>query len=169
MAVPLYWLLPKTYVLDGDAAYIPYNDVDVLAAMLVAGAVVLLIEVLREVVEPEMALGAGLLVGLGTPVWSVASAALWTHTVTILVLAVVLFGLARSRFLLSGGALGWAVFARPTMAFVALVLGLYLARSRRSPSTALKIGIPSSLGRTCIVGVHACLLWYLAADCGLSR
>lgn len=146
IAVPVYWLLPKTYVSNGELDQVPYEAGDVLAGLLIAGAVVVLIEVLRELVEPELALGAGLVIGLGTPVWSVASSSLWTHTVTLLMLAIALRALTSDRLLVAGGALGWAVFARPTIAFVALVIGVYLAIARRSVRPVLHIGLPSLLG-----------------------
>lgn len=145
-AVPFYWLLGSSVEGVEVVEDIPYGPAGVAAAVLVAIAVVAMIEVLREVVDDRLALAAGLVAAFATPVWSVAGRALWTHTVGIAMLSLALVAIVRERWWLAGGALGWAIFARPTYAIMAAVLGLGLGWMRRSVRPVLGIGIPSAAG-----------------------
>lgn len=152
-AVPFYWLAGAGTVVASDSATIPTQPAGVAAALMVAAAVVVLVEVLRSVVDERIALGAGLVAALATPVWSVAARALWPHSVGILVLGLALCAAVRERWWLVGAAMGWAVLTRPTHAVTAAAFGLFVAWSRRSWRVLVAIAIPSLIAL-------AALSWY---------
>lgn len=153
VAVPFYWLLPVGGTTVSQVEAVPYGPSGIAAALLVAGGIVALVEVLRTVVTPGQALGSGLVVAFATPMWSVAGRALWTHSVGAAVLGIAVLAITRERWWLAGAALGWGVFARPTYAIMAAVLGIGLAWSRRAWGPVVGIGVPSAIGL-------ASLSWY---------
>jgi hypothetical protein len=94
-----------------------------------------------------------MLAGLATPLWGVASDALWQHSVSALWLALGLFFLAKSRYAVAGLMGGLAVFTRPLLGVAPAVWGIYLAVKERSWRPLFGVGIASSLG----LGL---LFWY---------
>lgn len=145
-AVPAYFVVP----LDDEPVDHP-NDVPIwpgslTAAALVAAAMVVLHEVLRDEFQPRRALVVTLVAGLATPVWTLAADALWTHSAGVLVLALVMRSVQQERYVLTGAWLGYAITVRPTHALTALGLGLALALAQREWRRLPQIGVPSVLG-----------------------
>ena len=99
------------------------------------------------------AVAAGYVGGLGTTMWSTASEALWQHGPASMWIALGIYLVARSQLWWAGLAMGAAVMTRPPTAMVAAALGLWIAWTRRSVMSAVKIGAGSLLG---LLG----LLWY---------
>lgn len=64
--------------------------------------------------------------GLGTPVWSTASLAMWTHTPAVLGYAAAIWGLVARRPTVAGMAAAAAVIARPATAPAAALISLYV-------------------------------------------
>ncbi len=76
----------------------------------------------RRLDDTNVALMAALAYALGTPVWSTASQAMWSHTPAVLGYAVALWGLTASRSGIAGPAIGVAWVARPATAPAAVLL-----------------------------------------------
>ncbi len=91
-AVPFYWLSGA----EPDQMTLP--PASVAASVAVALAVAVLAAVFAAVVDRWLAFWSALLVGLTTPLWGVASDALWQHSVSVLWLALGLLFLSRSRW-----------------------------------------------------------------------
>lgn len=149
-AVPAYLLAPGMDVeLDPDRhldTQVPVWPAAITAAALVAGALVVLHEVLRGVFNRRRALGVTLVAGLGSSVWGVAADGMWTHTTGVLVLAAALHALQRERYWMAGGWFGIAMLVRPTHAFTALGVGVCLAIAQREWRRLPEIGVPSAAG-----------------------
>lgn len=146
-AVPFYWLSgasPDEFTL-GPAS--------VAASVAVALSVAAFVAVFQSVVDPKNAFLAGLVVGVGTPLWGVASDALWQHSVSVLFLAVGLWFLARQGLAGAGLASGFALLARPLAGTIAAVWGIYLSVRQRSWKPVVVIGFTSAIG-------FGILLWY---------
>ena len=84
--------------------------------------------VLEATARPHwwMALVTALAYGLGTPVWSTASQAIWTHTPALLAYAVALWALVAGFWGLAGAAAGAALLARPATAPAAALFAIYV-------------------------------------------
>lgn len=145
-AVPVYALVSLFSEPVDDPAEFPLWPASLTAAALVAAALVVLHEVLRDEFSKGRALGVTLTVGLATPVWTIAADALWTHSSGVLVLALVMRGLQTERYVVAGAWLGYAITVRPTHALTALGIGVALAAAHRHPARLLQIGVPSALG-----------------------
>lgn len=116
--------------------------------------------------EAEVALLATLAYGLGTPVWSTAAQALWTHAPAVLGYAVALWALAAGRGGVAGAAAAVATVARPATAPGAAVLMLYalhqawrtLAREGRTSAaaqTAIRQAAAACLSALLVGGLSA--------------
>ena len=111
------------------------------AALLCSGAVVLLFLLLRDRTGSRTALVAAGLLGFATPVWSVAADAMWPHTLTTLGLLGMAWAADRRRWWLVGLFGGVALWGRLHAALVCAVLGTGIARSRRRPDIAVRVGV----------------------------
>ena len=77
-------------------------------------------------ISNRTALLAAIAYGLGTPVWSTASLAMWTHTPAVLGYAAAIWALLAGRPAAAGIAAAAAVIARPATAPAAALLALFL-------------------------------------------
>jgi hypothetical protein len=116
------------------------------AVIMSAAAVSTLCIALRRVVGLHWALAAAVVFALGTAEWTVSSKELWTHTPDVLWLSLVLLGLSRSRYLLSGLAFIPAVMTRPHLVLAAVVIAATMAVLNRSLAPLVRIAIPALLG-----------------------
>jgi hypothetical protein len=101
--------------------FVPYGPAGVAAAVTTAAALALLFLLLLQVVSRRDALIATAVLGLTTPLWSVAADALWPHATTALMLAVLMH--PKIFPVLSGAASGMLVLTRPHLMVVPLVFG----------------------------------------------
>lgn len=99
------------------------------------------------------AVAAGLVAGLATSAWSVASGAAWTHGPAMLAVAVAAMFASRDRWWLAGAAYAASILCRPHLAVCAAVVGLVLGVRRRQWAPVIGIGAPA------LVGLLAVLLW----------
>lgn len=114
------------------------------AALVSAVAVWLFFLVLRRHLGTRRALVGALLLGVGTPVWSVAADAPWPHTLTTLGILGSAWAADRRRWWLAGLFGGVMLWGRLHAALVCAVLGLGLAWSRRRPGIAVRMGLASA-------------------------
>ncbi|MBM7515400.1 hypothetical protein [Nocardioides nitrophenolicus] len=110
------------------------------AALLTAIAITLLFLALRERLGERPALAASLVLGLTTPVWSVAADGVWPHTLTVLGILGMAWAAERERWWLLGLFGGVALWGRLHAAVICAVVGLLLAWWRRRPDLLLKTG-----------------------------
>jgi alpha-1,2-mannosyltransferase len=115
----------------------------VTAAALTAGSVLLMFQALATRQRKGHALLGALAFGFCTPVWSISANGVWPHTVTGFAIAGMAWTSATGRWWWCGAFGGIALWARPHMAVVAAILGLYLAWRRRDPAIAVKTGAAS--------------------------
>lgn len=94
----------------------------------------------------KAALGTGLVFGLGTGAWSVASDMLWQHGPAMMWIALGLLLASHERFGTAGLALALAIVTRPHIALIAVGMGVVPAIRRKSYSPMLRLGLTSSLG-----------------------
>lgn len=113
------------------------------AALLSAVAVTLFFLLLRDRIGTHRALVGALLLGLGTPVWSVSADAIWPHTLTTLGIVGAAWAADRGRWWLAGALGGVMLWGRLHAAVICAVLGLGLAWSRRRPGIAWRVGLAS--------------------------
>jgi hypothetical protein len=126
------------------------------AAGLTAATVATLYLVVRRLSSPDAALATALVAALGTSLWSIASAEIWTHTVDAFCLGLAMLFLTRGRHLAAGVVIGVGTTARPHLIVIAVVLGLYLAAHHRSLRPAVAVGLGSAPGfATLLVLNHA--------------
>jgi hypothetical protein len=104
-------------------------------------------------VSRATSIGAGLVGGLGTTMWAVASDALWQHGPASMWLALGVLLVARSQLWWAGLAFGAALITRPHTALIAAAVGLSVAISQRSVIPVIKVGVGS------LAGLGG-LLWY---------
>lgn len=116
------------------------------AAVLTAATVATLYLVTRRFASADVALATALIAALGTSLWSIASAEIWTHTVDAFCLAFAMLLLTRHRYLAAGVVIGAGSMARPHLIVVAAVLGLYLAWHHRSLRPVIAVGAGSVPG-----------------------
>lgn len=93
-----------------------------------------------------LAVGAGLVGGLATPLWTVAASALWQHGPGAFWVALGVFLASKRWYLWSGLAFAGAVMTRPHLAAIAAAIGLYVAWTERRARPALAIGAGSLVG-----------------------
>ncbi|MEV7428764.1 hypothetical protein AB0N29_04030 [Nocardioides sp. NPDC092400] len=148
MGVPAY-LLARTGTQPEDFVRWPGA---VWAALLTTLALVLLWRGLRRHLPPPWATAAVGVLGFATPVWTVAANGLWTHTLTVLGIAGMVWGAATGRWWLVGLFGGIGLWGRLHVALVVALLGLGVAVWRRDPRIAVVVG-----------GVSGCFLALAAA------
>lgn len=113
------------------------------AATITAGAVGMMHSALRALVPASVAVGASLVMAVGSPTWSVSADGMWSHTVTQFAIAAAAFSASRNRWLLAGAVLGLGIMARPHLAVIPFVLGIGVGWSRRDWAITAKVGIAS--------------------------
>lgn len=133
--VPAYWLAQPATV-----TAVPGG---LTAAVLCALSVLLLFLLLRERIGSRGALVAAGLFAFATPVWSVGADAIWPHTLTTLGIVGSAWAADRGRWWLVGLFGGLALWGRVHAAIIWAVLGLGVARTRRRPWIALRVGLAS--------------------------
>lgn len=114
------------------------------AAALVAGSVVLIYLIALAYLPARHAALLATAYGAGTCVWAISSQALWQQTAELFFLALGAFFLVRVptpawRGALAGLAFSMAAACRPTAAFVALLVGAWLAFSDRRALAAFAL------------------------------
>lgn len=114
------------------------------AALLTAGSVLLLFLALRRRTGDAWALAGVAVVAVGTPVWSVAANAMWTHTLTVFGIMGMAWAASRERWWLVGVFGGVALWGRLHVALVVAVLGVGVALAQRQPRIAVMVGVPSA-------------------------
>lgn len=141
--LPAYWLA------DPDSMTVAPGGLT--AALLTAAAVTLFYLVLRRRIGNRSATLAALVLGLTTPVWSVAADALWPHTLTVFGILGMAWAADRERWWLVGVFGGVALWGRLHAALICAVLGVGVALYRRNPVIAVKVGASSGalLGLMC--------------------
>lgn len=116
------------------------------AALLSAAAVGLFFSLLRSRLGTRRSLVAAGLLGLATPVWSVAADALWPHTLTTLGIVGTAWAADRRRWWLAGAFGALLLWGRLHAAVVCAVVGLGLAWTRGRPGIAWRVGLASGGG-----------------------
>lgn len=137
--VPLYWLHGLVTQSDG----VSMAPQALTAALLSALAVALMYAFLRRMISRPTALAAIGIYAFATPMWSVAGDALWTHPVTVLGIAGMLWAAHRDRWLLVGIFGGVGLWGRVHVALIVAIIGLGVAYSRRSPRVAARVALTS--------------------------
>lgn len=117
------------------------------AILVTAAAIGVLAKVFQELgAQRRVAILAGLLAGTATGAWSVVSNMTWTHGSAIIALALGLLALARERWALAGLAFGAAILARPHLAVIPAVVGVWVTLARRDRRPMIHVGITSAMG-----------------------
>lgn len=141
-------LLPVPSVRPGQVA----------ASLAVAGAMgFVALSVLATGASWPLAVGAGLVGGIGTTMWPVAASALWQHGPGSFWVALGTYLAARDRLFLSGLAVGGAILTRPHLASVALGIGLAVAWHRKRIRPAILVGSGSAIGLAALLTYN----WWL--------
>jgi hypothetical protein len=144
MAGPVLAAIPLTALLAWTS-FTPAILGSATAAILTAVAMTALFAALRRLVPARAALAGFVIVGFGTPVWTVAAGELWPQTVDICFLALMLYALSRNRVGWAGIALSPALLSRPHLALVALIMGVGLTVGRRSLRPLIGFGVPAAV------------------------
>jgi hypothetical protein len=118
----------------------------IVASATTAAAVGALVLVVRSLTSTMVASSFGLVMGLGTGLWSVAADALWQHGPAVMWLMFGLLAMSKERDVWAGAAFAMAILTRPQTAVIAALAGIGAAWGRRSVSTLAKLGLTSSLG-----------------------
>jgi len=134
LALPVY-VFPAWTGIPGDAELAANLFSKLAASMMAALSTLLVFAASRRVLGVfglhrdtcnRAALLASIAYGLGTPVWSTASLAMWTHTPAVLGYAAAIWALLAGLPATAGIAAAAAVIARPATAPAAALLALYL-------------------------------------------
>lgn len=133
--VPAYWLIRPDHLTALPGA--------ITAALLVAGALTLLFLGLRDRLGQRHAALAAVLLGVGTPLWSVAADGMWPHTLTTFGICGMAWAAQRERWWLVGAFGGVVLWGRLHAALICAVLGVGVALARRRPGIAVRVAIPS--------------------------
>jgi hypothetical protein len=133
ITLPAYWIAQANQMTVVPAART--------AAAVTAGAITLMFLALRRLVPVRHALVVCAVLGLATPVWTVAADALWSHTVCILGIAGMAWASATSRWWLVGVFGGVTLWGRLHAAFIVAVLGVTVGWVRRSPRITAVVGL----------------------------
>lgn len=114
------------------------------ASLLSAAAVANVFLALRPVV-PRVAAGlAAVTLALGTGMWTLASAELWTHGPDAFWLSLALLLASQRYWLMTGMAFAPAILTRPHLAVAAAVVGIWMSVVLRSWRPIVLVGLPSS-------------------------
>lgn len=116
----------------------------VAAAVLTAGTVTLLFLTLQPRTGTRVALVAAGLLGLGTPLWSVAADGMWPHTLTAFGIVGIAWAADRDRWWLVGLLGGVVLWGRLHAALICAVVGVGVALARRRPAVAVRAGLASA-------------------------
>ena len=135
-AVPAYALVRPATVSPAPGGFT--------AALLTAASVVLFFLTLRERLGTRRSLVAAGMLGLATPVWSVAADAMWPHTLTTLGIVGTAWAADRGRWWLVGLFGGVMLWGRLHAAVICAVVGLGIAWARGRPGIALRTGAAAS-------------------------
>ena len=123
-----------------------YAPAGVAAATAAALGVAVCFAVYRRLVGRRLALAAAGILAFGTGTWSVSGDALWTHSVSHLALAVGMLGMSSRRYATGGLGFAAAVLARPQLAVVPAVVGIWEGIRRRSLRPVIVVGFISAAG-----------------------
>lgn len=123
-----------------------YAPSGVAAATASALAIVASFLVFRRLADRRLALSAAGVLAFATGVWSVSADAMWTHSVTHLMIMLGLISAASRHNAISGLAFACSILARPQTAIVPAVVGLWRGLSARSLRPVLVIGLTSAVG-----------------------
>lgn len=104
--------------------------------------------------DRRRAIVTGVVVGVATGAWSVASNQSWTHGPGMMAVGVALLAFARDRWLLGGLALGFGVLVRPHLALVAAAVGVWVAWRRRDWRPLVGVGGGSSVGLAAVLAYN---------------
>lgn len=106
---------------------------ETLAALLMAGLAAIIFFSSRLLLPVHWSLLIAVATALGTPAWSTASRAMWSHTWGIFILALVLWQILRAevkqtrlRPVLLATSLSWLYFCRPTFSSSIVAIALYV-------------------------------------------
>jgi hypothetical protein len=149
-ALPMNLLLGWTHIGAESAGALT-------AAFVSAVAAANMSVVFRSLVSPQQAWHSAVVLAFGTPVWTVASTALWTHGPDALFLSLGLLFLSRGRHVVAGLALAPLITFRPHMAVAIALIGLWLAWSRRSARPLVALGAPAA---SAVIALVAWNSWY---------
>ena len=135
--VPVWWLSHQPKPVDLGTLFLIADSMEKLSAALIAAlSVWVLYRALRKVVSPVAGMLIALIYGLASSTWSISSQALWTHGLTQLAFAFLLWALLRDPAFWGYGfwvglALAVAAANRPPNALMAIALFIYFARHQR--------------------------------------
>lgn len=113
-----------------------------LAVLATAGAVVILMRSLGELLGRRAAWIGGFALAVGSPTWTISSAQLWPHGVNQLLIALGVLSAIRRRWMGVGVCFAGLILTRPPLAIAGAVVGLGLAWSHRELRTLVAIGVP---------------------------
>lgn len=166
LAAPVYRLAPDRLQVDA-VYYEPTADgrrqrtesmelpavwpATLVAALITAAAMAVLSRSIKQVVGARWAWVGGIVVGLGTSLWSVAADALWQHGPAALGITLGLLGMSKGRYVTGSAGFALAVITRPQTAIIAAVVGIWAAVRDRSLMTLLKAGSLSGAGAVAYV------------------
>lgn len=125
---------------------ISYAPAAVAAATVTALAIAASFVLFRRLASRRVALGATLALAFGSSVWSVSADAMWNHGLTHLLLVLGVLAASEDRHARSGLLYTAAILARPQVAVVAAVMGIWRAVATRSWRPMLVVGATSALG-----------------------
>lgn len=140
LGVPAYWVQSSGTSID-DFDLVPQA---ITAAVLSALAVVLFYLAIRPRLSTPTALASAGALAFTTPVWAVASDALWTHSVTIVGLAGMAWAASRDRWWLLGLFGGIGLWGRLHIVVIVAALGLGISLARRNPFIAARVALVSA-------------------------
>jgi hypothetical protein len=125
------------------------------AVLVTAAALAVVAQVFQRLgASRHVAIIAGLLAGTATGAWSVVSNVPWTHGPAMLFLALGLLALASDRWAWAGVAFGAAILARPHLAVIPAVVGIWVTLARRDWRPMVHIGLTSAVGLALLVAYN---------------
>jgi hypothetical protein len=138
-AVPFYALLGRP---SAPTVFPSGVAVATAAALIVAFSFILF----QRLAGPRTALGAAIVLALGTSTWSVSGDALFPHGPDQVWLLAFMIALSSRRWWLAGLAGALLIVTRPTGAAAVAVAGLWCSMTEKRLAPAVRIGIASSMG-----------------------
>ena len=149
----IFWAVPFYWLAGANPEQMTLGPATVAASVAVAMGVIILTAVFQKLIGTRGGLAAGLVAGLATPLWGIASDALWQHSVTVIWLGLGVLFMSNAVYGRAGLAGGLALFTRPLTGVMSAVWGTYLAAKERSWRPMIVIGLSSAVG----LGL---LFWY---------
>lgn len=155
--VPLYWVVPglePVQMVGNNRPDLPPVDFPLpalwpataAAVLLTAAAMGLLAAVFAGLGSRRQAIAGGLVAGIATSAWAVASDMSWTHGPAMFWIALGLYLASKERWLLTGLAMSGAILARPHTAAIAAGLGVLVALAHRRWRPLVAVGAGSAPG-----------------------